>query len=1432
MSTLNEVAGTDGDDALYGTIGDDAISGLGGGDTINGGGGNDVLDGGAGDDALYGGPGADVIYGGVGNDGLNGDGGDDVIYGDQGDDILYSFYGEGNDTLFGGDGNDGIAVLARFGIAETVTADGGNGDDSFWIWMGSASRTVTLTGGSGADLYQIEREGVAGFTVTDFAAGAGGDRIDVSRLLDHSAAEGRGYSGGNPFAPDAGYLRLLQDGTDTLLQYDEDGAQGGAFIWRTAMTMTGVTALDLTADNFLGGLTPDGSAVPGVIIYGTEPNGRLLGGYFNDEIYGSDWFESIEGGGGDDHLEGRGGDDYVFGGAGNDVISGGSGADRLDGGAGDDIVHGDDGADYISSTQGEGNDALYGDDGDDEFSFGSFDLQVSQAPMENVNADGGAGDDRFFLPAHTGSRHFTLTGGSGVDAYAFIGVSAGRSDISVTDFQTGSGGDQMDLATIIELIGTDGRGFTNGNPFDPALGYIRIHQDGADTLIQYDEDGAQSETHTWRTLFTLMGVTAQDLTAANFALAIPLDGSSLPGQVVDGSDGDDVLVGTFFDDQISGYAGDDSLMGDSGADVLEGGAGNDLLGGGGGNDTLYGGDGADFLGGATGDDSVFGGTGDDQLYYAEGGGNDALNGEEGDDRFDIWLTGKAFATLIIDGGAGSDSFLIRTSGGSKSVSLTTGDGLDQITFSMSYRGIANMDVTDFTAGSGGDQIDVTSLLDYSSLNGRGYLGGNPMAPAQGYLRLVQDGDNTLLQYDIDGAQGSALGWQTILTLQNVLKAAIGAHNFKPMSIDGTEGDDTLQGGLGVDTLDAKAGNDTLDGGWGGDTMSGGTGDDTYMVDDTGDTVVETDGEATGTDTVISSVDYTLAANVENLALDNGATSGTGNASDNAIAGNDGDNTLLGGGGTDTLTGGAGNDTVDGGGGNDIIIGGHGEGDDVYIGGAGVDTVRYLSATAGITVDLGSGSATSTGGNDAAGIGTDVLSGIENVTAGNWNDRIEGNEQDNQLEGADGNDVLVGGAGNDSLDGGAGSDTSDYSDRLGAVAVDLGIKAAQDTKGAGVDMLRGIENLSGSAYDDTFAGNDLANVLAGGAGNDMLKGNAGADTLDGGAGTDSMFGGAGNDTYQVDASTDRVYETATAARTDTTDLGGTDAIVSTISLTLGRFVENLTLSGSANLSGTGNDLANALAGNAGANSLRGLAGDDTLRGWGGNDRLDGGTGADKMFGGAGNDTYFVDAAGDRIYETATAASTDSTDLGGTDTVISTAGFTLARFVENLTLAGSININGTGNDLVNKLLGNDGANTLKGMAGSDVLVGGAGSDKLHGGVGKDTLTGGTGRDCFVFDVAPLSRDTITDFTRAENDRIQLSKAVFAAFTYTGTLQADDFYAAAGATKAHDATDRLIYNTSTGVLYYDADGTGGVAPVQIALLGAATHPALTYADVQIIA
>jgi Ca2+-binding RTX toxin-like protein len=223
--------------------------------------------------------------------------------------------------------------------------------------------------------------------------------------------------------------------------------------------------------------------------------------------------------------------------------------------------------------------------------------------------------------------------------------------------------------------------------------------------------------------------------------------------------------------------------------------------------------------------------------------------------------------------------------------------------------------------------------------------------------------------------------------------------------------------------------------------------------------------------------------------------------------------------------------------------------------------------------------------------------------------------------------------------------------------------------------------------------------------------------------------------------------------------------------------------------------NVLLGTIRNDKLSGLAGNDTLLGLDGNDTLDGGTGADLMKGGNGDDTYIVDNAGDLVV---------GTETGGNDTVKSSVGYTLPRNVENVILTGSKAINGTGNNSNNVLTGNSANNKLSG---------GLGNDTLNGGLGNDTLTGGAGLNEFLFNtkLSVNNIDKITDFV-ATDDTIQLENAIFSKLSKTGILNAAYFKIGETAT---DSNDYLIYNKTSGTLFYDNDGNGTNVAIQIATL-----------------
>ena len=316
----------------------------------------------------------------------------------------------------------------------------------------------------------------------------------------------------------------------------------------------------------------------------------------------------------------------------------------------------------------------------------------------------------------------------------------------------------------------------------------------------------------------------------------------------------------------------------------------------------------------------------------------------------------------------------------------------------------------------------------------------------------------------------------------------------------------------------------------------------------------------------------------------------------------------------------------------------------------------------------------------------------------------------------------------------------------------------------------VANVIGGAGADHITGNSIAN---------NLKGGAGADTLIGGIGADTMTGGADSDLYYVDNVGDRVIEAANA---------GTDKVISSISFSLaGQQIENLQLTGGLALSATGNSLKNILIGNTGAN------------------RIDGLQGADTMQGGLGDDTYVVDNIGDRITEAAN---------GGYDSVESSVSYNLAGLqVERLTLIGAAAISATGNSLANTLAGNDAANVI------------------DGGGGADRLRGNGGADRFVFSSALTSSnvDQIIDFKHVD-DVIALDDIAFAGLTPGATFTASMLRMAGDASIATTSAQRVIYDTKSGSLFFDRDGSGtAYSAIKFATLTGA--PSIDHTDFVVV-
>ncbi|MCS6266817.1 MAG: hypothetical protein H2174_04545, partial [Vampirovibrio sp.] len=525
------------------------------------------------------------------------------------------------------------------------------------------------------------------------------------------------------------------------------------------------------------------------------------------------------------------------------------------------------------------------------------------------------------------------------------------------------------------------------------------------------------------------------------------------------------------------------------------------------------------------------------------------------------------------------------------------------------------------------------------------------------------------------------------------------------------------------TITGNASDNNLDGGTGVDTLIGGAGNDTYIVDSTTDTITENASE--GTDTVQSSVSYTLGSNVENLTLTGAsAINGTGNTLDNILTGNASDNTLDGGTGVDTLIGGLGNDTYIVDSTTDTITENASEGTDnvqssvSYTLGSNVENLTLTGASAingtGNTLnnsltgnasdnnlDGGTGVDTLIGGlgndtyivdsttdtiTEALNEGTDTVqssvsyilgTNLENLTlTGASAINGTGNTLDNTITGNAANNTLDGGAGNDTMVGGTGDDT--YIIDSTSDVVTEALNEGTDTVQSSVSYTLG-SNLENLTLTGASAINGTGNTL-----NNTITGNASDNNLDGGTGVDTLIGGLGNDTYIVDSTTDTITEALNE---------GTDTVQSSVSYTLGSNLENLTLTGASAINGTGNTLDNILTGNASDNNL------------------DGGTGVDTLIGGAGNDTYIVDSTTDTITENASE---------GTDNVQSSVSYTLGSNLENLTLTGASAINGTGNTLNNTITGNASDNTLDGGAGVDTLIGGLGNDTYIVDSTTDTIT----------------------------------------------------------------------------------------------------------------
>src|SRR6266581_1015626 len=1317
------IDGGDGDDQIFGDGDNIAVSDQ-GADFISGGLGNDIIRGYGGDDQLFGDEGSDTIYGDAGNDIYLfnlGDGrdlivedsaidtevlrfgpgivlsdltfsrtaGDLVISHANGADqvtILNWYAGTGfqmtqfefadgsqftgtqagnlglqlqrgtagndtivgsslNDTLYGLGGNDSI-----FGNAGDDTLIGGTGND--FLSGGDGANTYRFELGDGQD--HIQESGFVndtlifgpGIASSDISYRRVGNDLVMSHLNGTDKVTVNGWYTPNTFSFQLKTVKFESDGTvlttGTLSnlgmfiddQYTFNASDGAKLIedWGGNDTLTfgaGIAKLNITPSRVGADLVLTRNAVP------------------TDKVTVKDWFndatKQIEvvnfSGTGESFSHSELTDPFLTftGTAGVDVFFGGNAyGETIQGLAGNDELHGGGGDDQI--TGGLGNDLLFGDAGFDHFFFKAGDGQ------DTVDDSDGSGVVQF--------------GPNLVDKVNISLVSSGR----LVTF-TGS--------TDSVLIK------------DPTSGFSKVE-------VKFEQNGTNN---------------ADTITGSTF------------GDVIQGLGGNDVIHGADGNDEIFGGDGNDTLEGGNGADVLDGGAGDDILdgafltdtGGGGfidryigglGNDTLNGNSGTDIyvfnLGDgqdAITDSPFFSGSQvfwsiDDKIVFGPGITADTLSGchtttdlivqvsstdritiknQMSDSLYQIEqfvfsdgstlnLAGIQQLAFIQRGTAGNDTLTgadgsndsLFGFGGNDTLSGLSGDDtLDGGTGNDVLIGGAGNDSYIFNAGYGQDQIVDSGGSDTVQF-GPGLTASNiTLSRSVNSLVLSVNGtaDSVTITNYFSG-DGSEVENFTFADGSQLPSESAIFDQF--LNIRGTAGDDVLMGTPGVDVMFGFEGNDTLDGGADNDSMLGGPGNDIYIVDSTLDVVTELAGE--GTDTVRSSATYTLSANVENLTLTGtSAVNGTGNSLDNVLLGNSANN---------TLNGGAGNDTLDGGAGADTLVGGLGY--DTYM----VDNAGdVITENAGEGTDTALATATYTLGSNVENLilmGTAAIGGTGNTL----DNLIIGNSANNTLSGGAGNDTLDGGAGADSLSGGAGNDT---------YVVDNAGDVVTESNNQGTDSIQSYVSYTlGTAVENlTLLGTSAINGT-GNSSDNVMTGNSADNVLNGGAGNDSMSGGTGNDIYVVDSLSDIVTENANE---------GTDTVQSSITYTLGANLENLTLTGTSKINGTGNSLDNVLTGNSAINTLTGGAGNDTL---------DGGAGADTMVGGTGNDTYIVDSTSDVVTENLNE---------GIDTVNSSVTYTLSANVENLTLTGTAAINGTGNALDNILTGNSAANVLTGGAGND-------------------------------------------------------------------------------------------------------------------------------------
>ena len=867
--------------------------------------GNDSHTGGPGPSTLYGRGGNDTLYGGGGNDRIEGNGDNDFLYGDSGNDSLLT--GGGYNVAYGGAGDDTFAINFPEPSGRN-TLYGGDGWDSFnFDWLTPATEIFSAFGGNGYDTAKLYN--------------AGGMTIDLSR-------QELVYNGiGKNVIKDIEKFVLSAGDNNTITYISQSGlvdnltnASGGNRVNLTADFKDGSDYVNFTNSSNIGNQSLVKASSGSDIIVADAFSLVIEGNAGNDLIYGNSPSaisfspaSTLLGGEGDDAIKSSYGTALIDGGGGRDTINGGTNASTIDGGLDSDIIYAGSQNDLIYWQDGA--DTIYGGGGNDSVIAQLSIVQMAEVALtsggivtwlanhgvilnsiEFINGEavdmviGGTGNDDLTGTSaqekiYGGNGDDTLTGGAGdtlvggegkdlfiIQASAVIADDDGdQGGISVTlvgqfaeDLPVISqisldGGAAFALNTLpVTQTGTAGADTLYGviGAKDVLSGLdgddLMVGYDGADTLI----GGTGSDT-----LDGGDGVDLADYSGLGAAVRVDLvAGTDISGTATD------LLTGI---EQIRGAASAaDTITGSSADETLRGGGGSgsnaDSILGGGGNDVIDGEAGPDSIDGGAGSDSLNGGAGNDFLYYtsttngvaidlinglvADGGDVDTITGFER-------IVGGLFADTIT-GSTGNDTLY----GGGGSDVITDTSGINRIWGEAGADTITGSSANNETLYGGGDNDWVFNDASADSLNGGT---GNDMLDYS-----LRDGGITVsLQtgVNIDG--------DTITGFERVTGTSFAD------SIEGSNNNETLYGGLGDDTVRGLDGNDSLYGGSGNDILS-----------DTGGTN-RIWGDA-GSDILYGGI---------------GADSLYGGTSSDTLYGGDGDDWLEGGGSPDALYGGLGAD---------------------------------------------------------------------------------------------------------------------------------------------------------------------------------------------------------------------------------------------------------------------------------------------------------------------------------------------------------------------------------------------------------------------------------------------------------------------------------------------------------------------------------------------